>query len=541
MSADFTPWPDDLARLYRTLGYWQGQTFPDWLSQRVQRHGARTAVIDARQTWTYTGLQQRSDALARGFQARGLAAGDRVVVQMPNCAEFLATVFALMRLGAWPVFALPAHRVHEISHFCAHTQAVACVMADQHAGCDYRALVRSVQERLQRGGGKGLAQVYIAGDAQEFTALDTVLAEGRALDHPLPAIRDASQVAFLQISGGSTGTPKLIPRTHDDYLYSVRASAAICGLAASTRSLCVLPAAHNFALSSPGVLGVLDVGGTVLMCPQPDPATALAWVQKHQATHTALVPALVPLWLEAARQRPGVLDTLQLIQVGGARLDDTWAQQLDAAAPGRVQQVFGMAEGLVNYTRRSDPPEQVLHTQGRPISVHDELLIVDDDDRPVAPGQTGHLLTRGPYTLRGYYRADGHNARAFTPQGYYRTGDRVRLTPQGNLVVEGRSKDQINRGGEKIAAEEMETLLRQHADIADAAVVAQPDAVLGEKSCAFVVTRQPLKAPAILAFVRALGVARYKVPDRIEFIDALPKTAVGKIDKKALRSTLTPS
>ncbi len=195
-----------------------------------------------------------------------------------------------------------------------------------------------------------------------------------------------------------------------------------------------------------------------------------------------------------------------------------------------------MAEGLVNYTRLDDPLHRVATTQGRPISLDDEILIVDDEDCPVAPGEIGHLLTRGPYTIRGYYRAEAHNARAFTPEGHYRTGDLVRLTADGYLVVEGRAKDQINRGGEKVPAEEVEQLLMTHPHVMDVALVAMPDRHLGEKSCAFVIRRDSaLRAADLTRFVREAGVAAFKVPDRVEFVDNFPKTPVGKIDKKVLR------
>jgi 2,3-dihydroxybenzoate-AMP ligase len=203
-----------------------------------------------------------------------------------------------------------------------------------------------------------------------------------------------------------------------------------------------------------------------------------------------------------------------------------------------LQQVFGMAEGLVNYTRLDADEETIVTTQGRPMAAHDELRVLDEDDVPVAPGETGALLTRGPYTIQGYYRAEEHNARAFTPDGWYRTGDLVRLTPQGDLVVEGRDKDQINRGGEKIAAEEVENHLLAHPAVHDAAVVAMPDPYLGERTCAFVVLRDGVDPPRpveLRRFVRGRGLADFKVPDRVEVVDAFPRTNVGKVSKKDLR------
>lgn len=225
---------------------------------------------------------------------------------------------------------------------------------------------------------------------------------------------DAEQVAFLQLSGGTTGVAKLIPRTHADYLYSVRASAEICGLDATTRALVVLPAAHNFPMSSPGILGVLHTGGAVVLARDPSPRTAFRLIAEHGVTDAALVPPLAQAWISAAQRRRPDLSTLRTVQVGGARLADSVAPAIRAVLGARLQQVFGMAEGLVNYTRADDPDELVTTTQGTPISADDELRIVDAEDRDVAEGAEGRLLVRGPYTIRGYYASPRADADSFT-------------------------------------------------------------------------------------------------------------------------------
>jgi 2,3-dihydroxybenzoate-AMP ligase len=200
-----------------------------------------------------------------------------------------------------------------------------------------------------------------------------------------------------------------------------------------------------------------------------------------------------------------------------------------------------MGEGLLNYTRLDDPDDVLIGTQGRPLSPADEVLVVDADGRPVPAGEAGELLTRGPYTIRGYYRAEEHNTRAFTPEGFYRTGDVVRADAAGNLTVAGRMKDLINRGGEKISAEEIENLLLGHPSVSNAAAVAMPDAVMGEKVCAYVVLRpgaEPLGLDGLRDYLAGRGVARFKWPERIETVGSLPLTKVGKVDKKALREDI---
>ncbi|MFH8799255.1 (2,3-dihydroxybenzoyl)adenylate synthase [Streptomyces sp. NPDC017936] len=536
--ADFPTWPAEFAERYRAAGHWRGETLGGVLRERAAAHPDRIALVDpapGRRTWTYRRLDERADRLAAGFLARGIGKGDRVVVQLPNVGEFFEVVFALLRIGALPVYALPAHRETEISHFCSLTEAVAYVVPDVHDGHDHRVLASRVRERTP-----GLRHVFVAGDPGGHTALAEVPCEPSGpFDGPAP-----HEPAFLQLSGGTTGVPKLIPRTHDDYLYSVRGSDEICGVDADTRFLVVLPAAHNFPASSPGWLGTLYAGGTVVLCPKPDPVTAFALIERERVTMTGLVPPLALVWTRAAPETGHDLSSLELVLVGGAKFSERAARRLEPALGCRLMQVFGMAEGLVAYTRLDDDPETVVTTQGRPISPDDEIRVVDDAGKDVPDGESGHLLTRGPYTIRGYWRAPEHNRRTFTEDGFYRTGDIVRRTPTGHLVVEGRAKDQINRGGEKIAPEEVENILLAHPAVHDASVVAVPDEYLGERSLAYVILREgaePLKPAAVRRFVREHGVAAHKVPDLVEFVDAFPQTGVGKVSKKHLRSAAEQS
>ncbi|MET8688448.1 (2,3-dihydroxybenzoyl)adenylate synthase [Streptomyces sp. NPDC004732] len=529
-------WPEEFAERYRAAGWWQGETFGEMLRERATEHPDRIAIVDPgsrpARRWTYGELDRRADRLAAGLLARGIGKGDKVVVQLPNIAEFFETVFALFRIGALPVFALPAHRETEIRYFCEFTEAAAYVIPQQLGGFDYRGLAAKLVDEIPT-----LRHVFVAeGDAGPFEALSDVPTDPTG---PAPSPPTPSDLAFLQLSGGSTGVPKLIPRTHDDYIYSLRGSNEICGVDEDSVYLVALPAAHNFPLSSPGSLGALHAGARVVLCPQPSPETAFPLIESEGVTITGLVPPLALLWTEAVPVTAYDLSSLDVLLVGGAKFSEEAARRVKPALNCTLQQVFGMAEGLVNYTRLDDNPETIVTTQGRPISPDDEIRVVDDEDNDLPVGETGHLLTRGPYTIRGYWRAPEHNARSFTPDGFYRTGDVVRLTGTGHLVVEGRAKDQINRGGEKIAAEEVENHILAHPSVHDANVVAEPDAYLGERTCAYVILRagaEPMKPAAIRKFVRERGLASYKVPDRVEFVEVFPQTGVGKISKKALRA-----
>lgn len=523
-----TPWPEEFAERYREAGHWRGETFDQLLRAWTRADPHRTALVHGERRLDRVELERSADRAARRLAGLGVRAGDRVVLQLPNVPEFFTVFFGLQRLGAIPVLALPLHRRSELVHLCRLSGAVAYVVPDVHQGFDHRELAAEVVKECP-----DLRHVLVAGDPGAHLPLD---GPGTAGELP-PTPDDASEVALLLVSGGTTGLPKLIPRTHDDYAYNVRASAELCRFGHGTVYLAALPVAHNFALGCPGVLGALHAGGTAVLTDEPDPDAAFALIERERVTATALVPPTARMWAAATEWDETDLSSLRLLQVGGARLLPEHAVQVRGAFGPVLQQVFGMAEGLLNYTEPDAPEDIVLHTQGRPLSADDELRIVDENDRDVPPGTTGRLLTRGPYTLRGYYRADEHNATAFTADGHYRTGDLVRRTPTGHLVVEGRVKEQINRGGDKVAAAEVEEQLAHHPAVLDVAVVPVPDDLLGERTCAFVVPRPGATAPDRIeaaAFLRERGLAPYKIPDRIEPLDTLPGTAVGKTDKKAL-------
>ncbi|WP_413205732.1 (2,3-dihydroxybenzoyl)adenylate synthase [Rhodospirillum sp. A1_3_36] len=526
-------WPAPFAERYIARGYWGRQSFAEAFLETARHHADRVALNADDSAVRYGELLSRSQRLAAGLRQAGLAEGDNVVLHLPNGVAFIETCLALFQLGVRPVFALPAHRRHEIEGLCRASEAKAYIGADKVDAFDPRPMAHHLIE-------SGLCDMaLIHGEAEAPLRDIRPLYQSPPLSEIVP---DAADIACFQLSGGTTGTPKLIPRRHREYLYNVRASIEVCGFDAQTVYLTALPIAHNFTLCCPGVIGTLLAGGRVVISQRADPEHCFPLIARERVTHTALVPPLAMLWLDAQSQRQADLSSLRLLQVGGSKLGSNAARRVAPVLGCALQQVLGMAEGLVCYTRLDDPLDRILHTQGRPLSPDDEIRITDREGRPVADGEVGELQVRGPYTIRGYYRMPEHNATAFTAEGFYRTGDLVKRDANGYLTVEGRDKDQINRGGEKVAAEEVENLLIAHPLVHDAAVVAMPDDRLGERVCAFVVPRQP--APSALKLKRYLldhGLAQFKVPDRIELVDAFPQTGIGKISKKDLRQHLRQS
>ncbi|MFC8528275.1 (2,3-dihydroxybenzoyl)adenylate synthase [Nocardia sp. NPDC057227] len=523
----YVPFPAAAAAEYRAAGYWAGRAIGDLLTDAARRAPAAPAVLTDAGPWSYADLDAAADRMAHGLLALGIAPGDRVVVQLPNVPEFATVLFGLLRAGIIPVLTLPAHRRAEIEHLANLAEAVAYVIADELGDFDYRALAAEVRPAVPT-----LRHVLVLGSPGEFTALAAV---PRDPSGALPAV-DPSDIALMLVSGGTTGLPKLIARTHDDYAYNAAASAEITQLTAADVYLATLPAAHNFPLACPGILGAITVGAAFTFVTDPSPESAFAVIERHRVTVTGLVPPLAQLWTAAVEWEEADLSSLRLLQVGGARLADVNAREVTPALGCTLQQVFGMAEGLINYTRLDDSSELICTTQGRPMSPADELRVVDENGVDVEPGAEGELLTRGPYTINGYYRAPEHNARAFTPDGFYRSGDLVRRLPSGHLIVSGRIKDVINRGGENVSCDELEEHLLAYPGVRHAAAVGLADAVLGEKvGVVLVVTGTMPSLTEVKTFLTGRGLATYKLPDVLRQAETLPVTAVGKIDKKVLR------
>ncbi|MEV4185872.1 AMP-binding protein, partial [Streptosporangium canum] len=350
-------WPEEVAARYRREGYWRGETLGDLLRRVAAAHGSRTALVSGDSRWSYRELDERADRLAAGLNGLGIGPGDRVLVQLPNIPDLVFLCFALFRLGAAPVLALPPHRHSEIGHLAAATDAVAYVVPDICQGFDHRELAR-----LVRASAPSLRHVVVSGDPQEFTALADLERDPVPLASP-----DPGDVALFLLSGGTTGRSKLIPRTHDDYACNIRLSAENAGLDETSVYLAALPIAHNYALGCPGVLGTLQAGGTVVLTPTPSPDDAFPLIERERVTVTGLVPSLAHLWVEAAQWTRQDLSSLRLVQVGGAAVPGELAGRVGTAL-GRLQQSFGMAEGLLSQSRRDDrvavPLDHAHHVVG---------------------------------------------------------------------------------------------------------------------------------------------------------------------------------
>ena len=532
--------PPEYAKRYRARGYWLDKSLATEFAAVFTRFAERVALIDGERHFTYADVDRQSDNLALNLIALGFKPLDRVVLQLPNVAEFVVLYFALQKIGAIPIAALATHRYNEVSQFVDIAQAVACVYPERQSDFAFGPMIARVAEaspclkfRIVLGPA-GPGELSLSELIDRPATLPQSALSGFAADPEDPCI--------FQLSGGTTGVPKLIPRTHNDYAYNSKTAAQVCGVTGDSVLLLILPIAHNLPLACPGVQGFYFNGGAVVLSQSTRPEEVFRLVERHGVTHIKVVPALLIRLINSETVTQFDTSSIRYIQSGGQRLQPEVRIRTKELIPSVfVQENFGMSEGLLMFVRPEDPEDERLETVGRPICPDDEVRLIDDDGNDVPFGEVGEMCARGPYTLRGYYGAPEHNAKVFTSDGFYCSGDLMRQNKAGNYMVEGRKKDLINRGGEKISAEEIENLILQHPSVQNVACVAMPDPDMGERMCACVILRtgKTLTLGDLLAFLATKEIAKFKLPERLEIMSDFPLSTFGKVSKKTLVETVS--
>jgi len=529
------PFPPEFAARYRARGYWRDQSLAQEFAPIFAKFADRTALIDGERRYTYRQIDEITDNLALNLLELGFKPLDRVVPTLPNVAEFVLLYFALQKIGCIPIAALVTHRYNEVSQFVQLSQAVACVYPERTSDFEFGPMIRRVAAE-----NPALRFPIVLGKPGpgEISLTDLIERPAKLPKSALAAIRIApTDPCIFQLSGGTTGVPKLIPRTHNDYAYNSKLAAQVCDVRGDGVLLLALPIAHNLPLACPGIQGFFFNGGKVVLSRSTRPEEMFPLVEKHGVTHIKVVPALLIRLINSPAVTQYDTSSIRCIQSGGQRMQPEVRIRTKELIPTVfVQENFGMSEGMLFFVRADDPEEVRLECVGKPISPDDEVRLLDDDDNEVKFGEVGELCARGPYTLRGYYGAPEHNQRAFTSDGFYRSGDLMRQHPSGNYMVEGRKKDLINRGGEKISCEEIENLILRHPAVMNVACVAMPDDMLGERMCACIIPRpgKDLSLSELVGFLATKEIARFKLPERLELMADFPLSTFGKVSKKTL-------
>jgi 2,3-dihydroxybenzoate-AMP ligase len=539
-------YPAEFARAYREAGLWRDRTIPAALRQTGHDHPDAMAVLTRSVRWSYRDLLRRVDNIAAGLVNAGLRPGDPVILQVTNSAWVVAAFYGMLRAGLRPVCTLAIHRRHEITQIGTKTHAVAHLIQADLPGFDLVAFAAEMAREIPT-----MTNLLTIGATAEAPGVriedigdrDAAPAELARLAE-IERSTDLNAPAILQLSGGTTGTPKVIPRLHAEYWYNGLATAQWWSLGEADRLAFCLPIVHNAGTAN-ALFAAHSVGAALLLT-TPRADDLLPLMAYERATWILLPPGVAGEFLKDSRF-DGAFARVRTCVLSAAAVPRRLFDELEERGV-HTTQAFGMTEGLFLFTPHDAPADLRAGSVGIPISPHDEVRLLDPgSEDPVPDGEIGELCVRGPYTIRGYLAEPLHNRAAFTSDGFYRSGDlasRIELAGQPTYVLNGRTKDLINRGGEKINAEEIEGLLVGHPSVLEAAVVAMPDPRLGERACAFIAVRAGQAPPTLRElcdYLDSLGVAKFKWPERLELVAELPRTNIGKVQKVRLRASVAES
>ena len=529
--------PADSAR-YRKTDAWVESTAGDVLRSFAKRQPQKWALISQERRMTYAEFDAASERLGAALLDLGLAPGDRALFQMGTVIETAIALFACFKAGVVPVCSLPQYREIEMSELARRSEAKVWFVQADFSAFD----LVGFAVKLAAGFPQVREIIVARGAAVAGTRSFDALIDSQAPESARKKLADVSigveDVLTFQLSGGTTGVPKIIPRFHGEYMGQARDWARRNAMDSNLVALYALPLIHNagqVACLFPTVL----LGGSAVLMQRMDPKVFFDWVVRERVTHSLNIGPAAAQILDYADATRRDLSSIKLLT--GFNRADVLENHLKVPC----SNIFGITEGLLMCSGPDAPRETRFGTVGGPVSEHDEIRLIEPGtERDVAFGQVGELCFRGPSSTRGYFRMPEVNRASFTSDGFFRTGDVVKSHRIGDRVCysfEGRMKDNIDRGGEKFGAEEVENLIARHPDVADAKVVAMPDRMFGEKACAYLIMRPGrvlLSVRQLGDFLVAQGLAKFKLPERIEGIDALPVTRVGKVDKAALRKLI---
>jgi 2,3-dihydroxybenzoate-AMP ligase len=548
--------PANEQEAYVRAGLLGKETMPGALREAFARWNDKVALTGPEGDITFGELHESTERLGAAFLRLGLKPLDRVVFQLQNCNELVIATVACWKAGLIPICTLAAHREKEIGYLANHAKAKAWIVHGDNPKFDMVSFAERLKPQISsmehiivaRGRRKGLMGA-VAGlfgrkdlpaprhqhhleDLMESVSFEEARRELAPIEH------DPYQVAVFQLSGGTTGVPKIIPRFHSEYVLNMRLVARAHGWTEDDVLFLPLPMIHNANMVC-GWGPALLAGVRNIITPEVNPAVFFKVMAFYKPTWIGLVR---PILLKLQDAIAGKLLSFKGVKIISTNASDIVRRDLQTVGI----HVFGMTEGLVMFTRQSDSDEVRDRSVGYPICEMDQVkLLKPGTEEVVAPGETGELASKGPYTFHGYYDAEERNRQVFTSDGFYRSGDLLSsrvVDGRTYYYFEGRIKDVIDRAGEKINCEEVEACVASHPAIADCAVVPYPSDSHGEQACAYIVLRNKTKASPSVdemgQYLESLGLAKFKWPERIEVIDAIPATKVGKQDKAPLRAMI---
>jgi len=536
----FQPYKPEDVEKYVKYRWWLGLTWGDMFDKATDLYPRKEALVDDTARFTYHELREKVDRLAIGLMRLGIRERDFVLLQVPNWHEFIFAFFALQKIGAIVVLLVARHSLSEVSYLSNLTNPVAWIGPDHYKKTDYLPMLQQVM-----GGNKGLRHIISVRSpgSRDFTPLEKLIEESALTGSSLEALAarrpDPMEVSIILPTGGTTGAPKAVPRTHNDYIANVEYHTRAWEVTSNDVMLTAAPVSHAQAIHN-------CVGGAFFHCARyvitdsTDAADICSVIEREKVTAFPTVPALIQRIVSLENLKDYDLSSLTRLYAGGAPSTPELVRSVYEKIGCKFVNALGSSEGPAAMSRLDADIETICNTVGEKDCPYTQVRIVDQHLQDLPPNKEGELITKGPTIFSGYFRSEEENKNVFTEDGFFRTGDLAKIDEKGIMTITGRIKETILRGGETLSAIGIERLVSSHPAVAEVAVIGMPDKALGERICAYVKLKEGarLSFEELATYLKGIGASVLQLPERMEIIDAMPLTKVGKTDKKILKEDI---
>jgi len=536
-----TRYTPELVAEYTEKGYWEPTILSEVWERNAEDYPQREAIVDSKTRLTWGEARRWIDRIALGFLEQGIKRDELVVLQLVNSVELCLTRVACEKAGILCLPVLRTLREGDMEYILRYTGATAVVIPDEFRGYDYIEMVETIRPQLPQ-----MRKVFVVGQkvpgwAVSFPEIIQQPLEDKYPKDYLERVRyKPTEVSLINPTTGTTGFPKFA-----EYPACARwtfgKGAVDCLHLTSEDILAALSPAPG-GPNVPVYFAAPRVAAKVVFLERFEAEEALKLLEREGVTIACGVPAQLALLLQHPNLDRYDLSSVRAWWCTGAGLPYRVGKEFEDRTGVKVVNDYGGVDFLgIVATGIDEPPEVRLLTVGKPWA-WTEIKLVDDSRQEVPQGEVGEVWGRGPACCSGYYRDPEATWQSWTEDGWFLTGDLGKFDEQGNLVIVGRKKDMIIRGGWNIYPKEIENILLTHPKVQDVAVIGMPDTVMGEKPCAYVVPKlaQELTLGEVVNFLQQKGIPLYKFPERLEILDKLPMVADGqKVDKKLLRQDIT--
>jgi len=536
----FREYNRDDADRYNRKRWWAGLTWGEIFDKATDLYPRKIGLVDDTAKFTYRELREKVDRLAVSLIELGVGRGDFALIQLPNWHEFITSYFALQKVGARVVLLIARHGKAEINYLCQLTEPTVWIVPEKYGKIAYIPLIAEVRKEHA-----SLRHIILARSRkrESFHSLDALIENGRLTAETLSVVSerrpDPMEVATITPTGGTTGLPKAVPRIHNDFIANVEYHSKAWEITSADTVLTVAPVSHGQGMLC-GVGASFFNYAKYVLSDSTKAEDICAVIERERVTAFPTVPAVLHRIVNFEGRGKYDLSSLKKVYSGGAPSSPELVRAVYDRLGCKFVNAYGSAEGSCAMTRLDDDFETICTTVGQKDCPYNEFKVINQYEQEVPPGSEGELVTKGPTIFTGYYKSEEENQKIFTKDGFFKTGDLAVIDESGTIKLTGRIKETILRGGETISARGIEQLISSHPDVTDVAVIGMPDNDLGERVCAYVVTKSyaALSFEDIIAFLKGAGASVMQLPERIEFVSAIPLTKIGKADKKMLREDI---